>query len=99
MRAMIKTNGAAGISGAALWSLFWRAVVLTPFAVAFGIIWALKWPLLILVLPAWEIYFLVEQEWFWAAIMLVSWLLFFLVTRSRWLKADRRDFPNDQENV
>jgi hypothetical protein len=29
----------------------------------------------------------------------VIWIGLFIFTRFRWFKADRRDFPNDKENV
>lgn len=82
----------------ALWSLFWRALVLTPLAAVFGLVWAGTWPLLI-ALPLYEVYFLGERAWFWTAIVPVIWVLLFLFARSRWFNADRKDFPNDQENV
>jgi len=82
----------------ALWSLLWRAVVFTPFAIVFGGIWLLVWPLLI-ILPVCEIYFLSEHAWLWASIAPVIWVLLFRLTRFSWFKADRKDFPNDQENI
>src|ERR1035438_641457 len=85
-------------SVSALWSLLWRAVVLTPLAIVCGGIWLVTWPLLI-ILPVCEIFCLSEQDWLWASIAPVVWVLLFLFKRSRVFKADRRDFPNDQENV
>jgi hypothetical protein len=78
--------------------LLWRAVVFTLFALVFGGIWLVAWPLLI-ILPFCEIFYLSEHNWLWASIAPVVWVLLFLFTRFRWFKADRRDFPNEQENV
>jgi hypothetical protein len=85
-------------SAGALWSLLWRSVVLAPFAMVCGGIWLATWPLLI-ILPVCEFFYLIDHDWLWASIAPVVWILLFLFTRSRWFKADRRDFPNDQENV
>jgi hypothetical protein len=82
----------------ALWSLLWRAVLFTPFALVFGGIWLMVWPLLI-ILPVCEILYLYAHDWLWASITPAVWVLLFLLTRCRWFRADRRDFPNDQENV
>jgi len=82
----------------ALWSLLWRAVLLTPFMMLFGVIWVIVWPLLFL-LPVCEACYLWNGDWLFASIVVAVWLLLFLFTRSRWFKADRRDFPNDQENI
>jgi hypothetical protein len=78
----------------ASWSLLWRAVLLTPFALIVGGIW----PMLIL-LPFCEIIYLINQDWLWASVLPPIWLGLFFMVRSKWFKADRRDFPNDQENV
>jgi hypothetical protein len=96
MRQPIKTPWP---SAAAWWSLLWRAVVLTPFAAVFGVVWAMTWPLLILGLPVGEVYFLSGRQWLGAALVPAIWVLFFRFARSRWFKADRTDFLNDQENV
>jgi hypothetical protein len=82
----------------ALWSLLWRAVVFAPFALVFGGIWLVVWPLLI-ILPFCEIFYLIEDHWLWASITPVVWVLLFLLTHCNWFKADRKDFPNEQENV
>jgi hypothetical protein len=81
-----------------LWSLLWRAVVLTPFAAVFGVLWVAAKPLLF-VLPICEVCYLWNGDWLFASIVAAVWLMLFLFTRSRWFKADRRDFPNEQENV
>jgi len=50
-------------------------------------------------LPFCEIFYLIEDDWLWASITPVVWFLLFLLTRCNWFKADRKDFPNEQENV
>lgn len=82
----------------ALWSLFWRAILLTPVAILFGVLWVIGWALLC-ILPICEILLLFNGSWLQAAITPVVWLLLFLLVRSSWFKAERCDFPNDQENV
>jgi hypothetical protein len=81
-----------------LWSLFWRAILLTPFALVFSVIWLLVWTLLFL-LPVCGLYCLWTGDWLSASIATAVCVSLFLLTRSRWFKADRRDFPIDQENV
>jgi hypothetical protein len=81
-----------------LWSLLWRAARLAPFAIVAGGVWLVTWPLLIL-LPVWEILYLYAHNWLWASILPVVWMALFIFARSRWFKASRKDFPNDQENV
>jgi|ERR1019366_907303 hypothetical protein len=83
---------------AGLWSLLWRAVLLTPFAIIFGVVWVVARPLLFL-LPICGVYYLWERDWFFASIVATVWVLLFCLTRSKWFKMDRRDFPNEQENV
>ena len=85
-------------STGALWSLFWRSVVWTPFALVAGTVGLLTWPLLIL-LPICEVLYLFSRDWRTAAIIAPVWLTLFLFARSKWFKASRRDFPNEQENV
>jgi hypothetical protein len=83
---------------AGLWSLLWRAVLLTPLAIIFGIIWVMARPLLFL-LPICGFCYLWEHDWLFASIVAVVWILLFCFTRSTWFKMDRKDFPNEQENV
>ena len=85
-------------SVSALCSLLWRAVALAPFAIVPGVVWLVTWPLLVL-LPVCEIFCLYEEDWVCASIAPVVWVSLFLFSRSRWFKADRRDFPNERENV
>jgi hypothetical protein len=82
----------------ALWSLLWRAVLLTPFAMLAGGLWLISW-LLLIVLPILEILYLLNRDWLWASIMPPIWIGLFFLVRSRWFRAYRKDFPNDQENV
>jgi len=63
-----------------------------------GGIWLVAWLLLIL-LPVCEILYLYAHDWLWASIAPVVWVLLFLLTRTKWFKTDRKDFPNEQENV
>jgi len=78
----------------ALWSLFWRAVLLTPFALIVGVIW-----LMLILLPFCEIIYLINHDWLWASVLPPIWLGLFFLVRSKRFKADRRDFPNEQENI
>jgi hypothetical protein len=64
----------------------------------FGVIWVITVPLL-LILPVVEACLLFTESWLYASIVPVVWILLFLFMRSRWFKAERQDFPNDQENV
>jgi hypothetical protein len=82
----------------ALWSLLWRSVVFAPFAMVCGGIWLTAWPLLI-ILPICEMLNLIDHDWLWASIVPFLWILLFFFTRSHWFKANRKDFPNQQENV
>jgi len=82
----------------ALWSLLWRAVLLAPFAMLAGGLWLISWPLLI-VLPACEILDLFNHDWLWTSILPPIWLGLFFLVRSKWFKPNRKDFPNEQENV
>jgi hypothetical protein len=88
----------AGSSAGALWSLFWRAVLLTPAAVLFGGLFITAWSL-IFVLPLLEILYLWEGNWHAAMISPVVWIASFVLTRSRWFRPDRKEYLNDQENV
>jgi hypothetical protein len=97
-RASVKQANIPRPSVSALWSLLWRAVVFAPFALVFGGIWLVVWPLLI-ILPFCEIFYLIEDHWLWASITPVVRVLLFLLTHCNWFKADRKDFPNEQENV
>jgi hypothetical protein len=81
-----------------LWSLFWRAVVLTPLAVVFAAIFLLVW-LGLWVLPVGIIFCFYEKEWLWAGIWAVVWPLLFRLTRWPWFRLDSRDILNDQENI
>jgi len=85
-------------SASGLWSLLWRSFLLAPFAMVFGVFWLITRPLLV-ILPFYEVYLLTEKSWLPASITPLVWIMLFLLTRSSWFKADRRDFPNDQENV
>ena len=85
-------------SGSALWSLLWRAVLLTPFAVAFSVVWLLVWSVL-LSLPVLEISYLLNHEWLSAIAALMIWGLAFWLRRLPWFHCDRHNFPNDQENI
>jgi hypothetical protein len=86
------------LSLSGLWSLFWRAVLLTPFALVFGGLWVAARPLLFL-LPVCAALCLWNGDWVVASVVAAVWVLALLWTRSRWFKMDRRDFPNEQENV
>lgn len=81
-----------------LWSLFWRAIVLTPITMLFGLIWITAWVLLFF-LPLLEILYLWLGLWLWASVTPVVWILPLVLTRSRWFKTDRRDFLNSEENI
>ena len=81
-----------------LWSLLWRAVLLTPFAILLSSIWLIAL-LLVWILPVCEVFCLYAGEWFWAAIYPLIWIPLFLVTRTRWFKGDRKDFLNGEENI
>ena len=85
-------------SFSALWSLLWRAVLLTPFAIVAGGLWLVTWPLLIL-LPFCEIILLLNHDWLWAGVVPVIGIVLFIFTRFRWFKTNRKDFPNEQENI
>jgi len=85
-------------SFSALWSMLWRAVLLAPFAIVAGGVWLVTWPLLIL-LPVCEILNLYAHDWLWASVLPLVWMALFFFACSRWFKADRNDFPNEQENV
>jgi len=87
-----------GSSLQGIWSLIWRATVLAPLAAVFGVIWLMTWPLLI-ILPVGEIYYLSQSNWLWTAVTPVVWLALYFFRRSRWFPRNRRDFPNEQENV
>lgn len=98
MRVTVGTHMPAGISVGALWSLFWRAFVLTPLAIVFGGLYVAVWTL-IFALPLLEIRYLWEGSWLMAVLAPNFWVALFLVTRSRWFSVDHHLFPNDQENV
>jgi hypothetical protein len=85
-------------SFSALWSLLWRAVLLMPFALVAGGVWLATWPLLI-ILPGCEILYLYAHDWLWASVLPVVWMGLFFFARSSWFKANRKDFPNEQENI
>ena len=85
-------------SAIALWSLLWRAVLLTPLAMLFGTVWLLV-RMGIYVLPFVEILLVWNQEWFLAAIVPMVWVLAFGLRRWKWFRHDRGDFPNEQENI
>jgi len=85
-------------SAGALWSLLWRSVVWSPFALVAGAVWLLTWPLLIL-LPICEVPYLLGHDWFAASMLPPIWLVLFFFSRSQWFKASRQDFPNERENV
>jgi len=87
-----------GPEAGAMWSLFWRAVLLTPLVMIVGGIWLFTWPLLI-ILPMVECFYVSEHAWFRAAGVAVAWLILFLLARSGWFKVDRKYFPNEQENI
>lgn len=95
---MDKRTKTSWLDFGALWSLLWRAVLLTPFAMVTGGLWLVTWPLLIL-LPVCEIFYLYNHDWLWAAIAPVVWLVLFFLARSRWFKVDHKDFLNEQENI
>jgi len=54
---------------------------------------------MLILLPCCEIDYLSNQDWLRASVLPPLWLGLLFLVRSKWLKADRRDFPNDQENV
>ena len=85
-------------SFSALWSLLWRAVLFTPFALVFAGIWLMVW-LLLVILPFCEIIILLNHDWLRAGVVPLIWIALFIFTRFfprfRWFKADRKDFPND----
>jgi hypothetical protein len=95
---MSKQNKTPWPCFSALWSVLWRAVLLMPFAIFAGGLWLMIWPLLIL-LPFCEILFLLNHEWLEAGIVPLIWIALFIFTRFCWFKANRKDFPNEQENV
>lgn len=84
------------ISG--LWSLLWRAVLLTPLTMVFGLFWLLIWVALV-ALPALEILYLDAGDWLVAAVLPVLWILAFWLHHTKWFKWDRHDFLNEEENV
>jgi hypothetical protein len=85
-------------SASGLWSLLWRAVVLTPLAAVYGVLWVMIWPLLIL-LPFCAVMLLMGYDWLWAGAVAAVWFALVGLKRATWFKPDRRYFPNDQENV
>ena len=95
MRVQIKNRWPVLIG---FWSLLWRAVLLTPFAILFTAIWFIVWSL-VWILPVCEVFYLYAGEGFWAGIAPVIWIPLFLVTKTRWFKGNRKDFPNGEENI
>lgn len=61
-------------------------------------VWMLAWAALI-ALPVWEFVFILDKEWVQAAITPWVWALLFWFTRWDRFRFDRKDFPNEQENV
>ena len=81
-----------------LWSVFWRAVVLTPLATLFAVVLLAAWCGL-LVLPVFIALSLYLDRWLQAIVFAVLWLISCLLTRSKWFRVDSREILNDQENL
>ena len=87
-----------GPSVVGLWSLFWRAVVLTPLAAIFGVVLLAAWCGL-LAFPVFIVLSLFLDRWMQAVVFLILWLVSCLLTRSKWFRVDSKEVLNDQENI
>jgi hypothetical protein len=87
-----------GPSAKGIWAVFWRAVLLTPLAVVFGVFLLSVWCGLFVV-PVLVILSIWLQDWLQMAVYLAVWPVLYGLIRSKWFRVDRHDIVNDRENI